>query len=190
MPAGLPGRADHDRRQLRREPELLLGTAPIYNMQRARRRSGAARLRRPDPQRADHHPDQRPQRLRLRPADHGLNAITQTCALSSALDHDLGLPGRQGTRHRTLPSRQTRASPPGCPGSLDRSAAPKRRSRTRRDRAHRSSTTRAICTGQPLPVTVDVRPTRIPTLDHRGIHAIRRRPAAKTRSFDPVLNAG
>ena len=53
------------------DPNYLLGTAPIYNMEPGqRRRDGALRLRRADAQHPDLDPGRGAHRLRLRPALH------------------------------------------------------------------------------------------------------------------------
>ncbi len=166
-------------------PTYVLGTAPIYNMQVLG--DEAARLAFVVPVLGV--PVIMPVNVRS-DSDYGLrlsiNAISQSVALSSALMTIWGFPGdKEHDAERFRPGHP--ASPPGCPGSLTVSC-------TEAPFPHAGETVHpfidnpSVCTGQELPVAVDVTTYQDPV----PTHAEAKYPGTngcENQKFDPLLQA-
>ena len=182
MPARLSGRADHDRRQLRRRPEQRARHRPdLQHGGPSSDEDRAVRLRRPDPQHPDLDPDRRAQRVRLRPADFDVAGDLPAVPLAVADVRPSGASRRTRAHDAERFPRAARLAA-GLPRrrltALHRSAVPAGRS----DRCDRSSTTRASAPGQPLPGLARRHDLPGPGQPAMPSPATRRRPAAKTRS--------
>ena len=102
------------------DPNYLLGTAPIFDVEPQAEPDGALRLHRADPQHPDQHPGRGAHRRRLRAALHRPEHHPADAARRRRPDL-LGLPGRS---QPTTPSASRKArpgEPAGCPGLADTS---------------------------------------------------------------------
>ena len=179
------------RRTTKANPNFLLGTAPVFDMDAAgRRRDRAPRLHRADREHPDHHPD----RVRTG-TDYGLRmtvaGITPDDPARVRRPDGLGLPGRPTTTTDDASQRlagRTGRLPGPCRRRLRtvhlrRSAAitcPRRSSTTRRPAPGRTAAGRASTS----------RPTRTRASSTTRKPRTRRRPAARNETFKPVLNVG
>ncbi len=166
-------------------PNFVLGTTPIYNMQVLG--DEAARMAFVVP--IVNVPVIMPINVRS-DSDYGLqisvNAISQTVALSSASMTVWGFPGdKEHDAERFRPGHP--GSPPGCPGSVTVSC-------TEAPFPHAGETVRpfidnpSVCSEEPLPVSVDVTTYQ----DPNPTNVVSTYPATtgcENQKFDPLLQA-
>ena len=157
------------------DPNYLLGTAPLYDIDPGGGPDRLLRLHRPDPQHPDHDPGHGAHRRPTTGCASRSPNITQLTPLAEAPDLTIwGFPAERSPRRRALPERLARRTR-RLPGRRRHGLHRRRRPR-RRFPVHPLTDNPTICTGEPLADQLDV-------ADLPGPAATRR---TRRRSYPPI----